>query len=72
VGFVSQLRIKDVSFTYPNQKIPAVMGISIDIPSGKSVAFVGSSGAGKTTIIDILLGVLVPDHGSVEISGLQP
>jgi ABC-type multidrug transport system fused ATPase/permease subunit len=71
-GFVSDIKISDVTFTYPNQKIPAVKNVSLDIPSGKSVAFVGSSGAGKTTIIDILLGVLLPDQGTVQISGLQP
>lgn len=71
-GFVSDIKISDVTFTYPNQKTPAVKDVSLDIPAGKSVAFVGSSGAGKTTIIDILLGVLIPDQGTVQISGLQP
>ena len=42
------------------------------VPPGSSVAFVGPSGAGKTTIIDVLLGVLNPDNGSVSISGLAP
>lgn len=71
-GFVSDIKISDVTFTYPNQKTPAVKDVSLDIPAGKSVAFVGSSGAGKTTIIDILLGVLIPEQGTVQISGLQP
>ena len=42
------------------------------IPKGTSIAFVGPSGAGKTTIIDILMGVLNPDSGAVLISGLPP
>jgi len=71
-GFVPDVQIKDVTLTYPNQLIPAVKNVSLTIPAGKFVAFVGSSGAGKTTIIDILLGVLLPDEGSVEISGLTP
>lgn len=71
-GFVPDIKISDITFTYPNQKTPAVKNVSLEIPSGKSVAFVGSSGAGKTTIIDILLGVLLPDQGTVQISGLQP
>jgi ABC-type multidrug transport system fused ATPase/permease subunit len=71
-GFLSDIKISDVTFTYPNQKTPAVKNVSLEIPSGKAVAFVGSSGAGKTTIIDILLGVLLPDQGTVQISGLQP
>ena len=46
--------------------------MTLAIPSGASVAFVGPSGAGKTTIIDVLLGVLNPDTGNVSISGLPP
>lgn len=71
-GFSSEILIENVSLTYPNKDVPAIIDISLSIPSGKSVAFVGSSGAGKTTIIDVLLGVLLPDQGSVQISGLPP
>jgi ABC-type multidrug transport system fused ATPase/permease subunit len=71
-GFVPEILLRNVSFTYPNKTAPAIKNISLSIPPGKSVAFVGPSGAGKTTIIDILLGVLPPDQGSVEISGLSP
>jgi ABC-type multidrug transport system fused ATPase/permease subunit len=71
-GFIPTINMRNVTFTYPNQLTPAVIDISLSIPSGKSVAFVGSSGAGKTTIVDILLGVLLPDQGRVEISGLNP
>jgi ABC-type multidrug transport system fused ATPase/permease subunit len=71
-GFNSEIEVSNVSFTYPNKSIPAIDGISLSIPPGKSIAFVGPSGAGKTTIIDILLGVLNPDFGSVHISGFPP
>jgi ABC-type multidrug transport system fused ATPase/permease subunit len=71
-GFVSELHINDVSLTYPNGNVPAIANISLVIPAGTSVAFVGSSGAGKTTMIDVLLGVLNPDSGTVLISGLPP
>lgn len=71
-GFSSEILMENVSLTYPYKDIPAIIDISLKIPSGKSVAFVGSSGAGKTTIIDVLLGVLLPDQGSVQISGLPP
>jgi ABC-type multidrug transport system fused ATPase/permease subunit len=71
-GFVSELHINDVSLTYPNGNMPAITNISLVIPAGTSVAFVGSSGAGKTTMIDVLLGVLNPDSGTVLISGLPP
>ena len=71
-GFLSDIHLENISLTYPGKTIPAVANVSLVIPSGTSVAFVGPSGAGKTTIIDILLGVLIPDQGTVEISGLPP
>lgn len=71
-GFVSDIHIENVSLTYPNSSTPAITNVSLTIPQGKSVAFVGPSGAGKTTIIDILLGVLIPDEGRVQISGFTP
>ena len=71
-GFSSEIYIKDVSLTYPNKIAPAIENVTIAIPAGTSVAFVGPSGAGKTTMIDILLGVLIPDNGSVLVSGLPP
>jgi ABC-type multidrug transport system fused ATPase/permease subunit len=71
-GFNSEINIEDVSFTYPNKILPAITNVSLTIPAGSSVAFVGPSGAGKTTMVDILLGVLTPDNGSVLISDLPP
>jgi ABC-type multidrug transport system fused ATPase/permease subunit len=71
-GFVPEVQIQNVSLTYPSNDLPAISNVSLTIKSGESVAFVGLSGAGKTTIIDVLLGVLNPDEGSVFISGLPP
>lgn len=71
-GFVSEVVVKNVSLTYPDKQNPAIDNVTLVIPAGTSVAFVGPSGAGKTTVIDILLGVLNPDSGSVSISGLPP
>jgi ABC-type multidrug transport system fused ATPase/permease subunit len=70
--FLAEISVENVGLTYPGKATPAVINVSLNIPSGKSVAFVGPSGAGKTTIIDVLLGVLLPDVGSVRISGLPP
>ena len=71
-GFTPQISAKNVSLTYPNGLEPAVNQVSLEITAGALVAFVGPSGAGKTTLIDILLGVLSADHGTVSISGLPP
>jgi len=72
VGFTSNVSLSNVSLTYPNKKIKAVEKLSIEIPEGTLTAFVGPSGAGKTTVIDILLGILKPDEGKVLISGMDP
>jgi len=71
-GFRPELRVRDISLTYPGNCRPAIDNVSFTIEAGSSIAFVGPSGAGKTTMIDILLGVLSPNVGSVEISGLAP
>lgn len=71
-GFDPSIQIDCVSLTYPGKPTPAISEVSLIVPPGSSVAFVGPSGAGKTTIIDVLLGVLNPDNGSVSISGLAP
>jgi ABC-type branched-subunit amino acid transport system ATPase component len=71
-GFNSEIQVKGARLTYPGKLVPAITDINLLIPSGTSVAFVGPSGAGKTTIIDVILGVLYPDEGDVLISGMPP
>lgn len=71
-GFIAEIVVENVTLTYPGKKEPAIEDVSLTIPAGSSIAFVGPSGAGKTTIIDVLLGVLNPDSGKVFISGLPP
>jgi ABC-type multidrug transport system fused ATPase/permease subunit len=71
-GFIPDIKIENVSLTYPTKTDPAITNFTMMIPPGSSVALVGPSGAGKTTLIDVLLGVLNPDHGKILISGLPP
>lgn len=71
-GFFSEIQLQNVTLTYPSKQLPAISNISFSVQPGKLVAVVGLSGAGKTTIIDVLLGVLTPDEGTVLISGLPP
>ena len=58
-----------VTFTYPGAETPALDRVSLRIPAGSHVAFVGSSGAGKSTMVDILLGLLEPTGGHLEVGG---
>lgn len=71
-GFVAEIVMENVTLTYPGKKEPAIEDLSLTIPAGSSIAIVGPSGAGKTTVIDVLLGVLNPDSGKVLISGIPP
>lgn len=72
VGFTGEIELQNVTLTYPTKKLPAVKDISLNIKQGQVVSFVGPSGAGKTTIIDVILGVLEPDSGNVQIQGHPP
>jgi ABC-type multidrug transport system fused ATPase/permease subunit len=71
-GFIPDVSICDVSFRYPDTAEFALKNATLNIQAGSTVAIVGPSGAGKTTLIDVLLGVITPDSGSVLISGKQP
>jgi ABC-type multidrug transport system fused ATPase/permease subunit len=71
-GFLPEIVLDSVTFKYSETKPPALNNVSLRIPSGSSVAIVGSSGAGKTTLVDVILGVLNPQEGKVSISGKAP
>lgn len=71
-GFVPSMQLESVSLTYPGADRPAVSDASLTVQPGDSLALVGPTGAGKSTIADLVLGVVYPDAGSVEVSGLPP
>ena len=68
-GFEPHIQMSGVDFTYPGGERPAITGVSLSIAPGWSAAFVGASGAGNSTLTDVLLGLLDPDQGVVSISG---
>jgi ATP-binding cassette, subfamily B, bacterial PglK len=59
------IELRSVYYQYPNAAKPSISGISLSISKGQSIAFIGSSGAGKTTIIDMILGLLTPSQGEI-------
>ena len=71
-GFNSEIEISNVTFTYPGKTLPVIKNASFSIRPGSIVALVGPSGAGKTTLVDLILGVLRPDEGDVKVSGQSP
>lgn len=60
-----EIKVKNVTYTYPNSDVLVLNKANCIIPKGKTVAFIGSSGAGKTTIIDVILGLLKPQYGKI-------
>ncbi len=65
------LRFEDVRFTYPGRSDPALDGMSFDVPAGATVALVGPSGAGKTTVANLLLRFWDPDSGAIRLDGVD-
>lgn len=70
--FKASVIVESVTYTYPDAPDAALRDVSLKIPEGTSVALVGSTGAGKSTLADIILGVIEPDSGSVTIGGVSP
>lgn len=68
--FSSEIKINDIRFNYLNNK-PVLQDISFTIPKGKFVGIIGPSGAGKTTFVDILLGLLEPTGGNINVDGVD-
>jgi len=71
-GFSPSVRLQGISLTYPGADAPAIADTSVSVQPGESLALVGPTGAGKSTIADVILGVLAPDTGTVVMSGVDP
>jgi len=65
----NKIELKDISFSYEDNNKPAIKNLSLSIPINSFVSIVGASGAGKSTVLDIILGLLTPKQGEVLIDG---
>jgi ABC-type multidrug transport system fused ATPase/permease subunit len=71
-GFVPSVLLERVDLTYPGASEAAIDGVSLAVPAGTSLALVGSTGAGKSTLADLILGLVEPDAGTALLSGRPP
>ena len=65
------VRFEDVSFAYPGADRPAVAGIDLDVPAGSTLALVGETGSGKTTLASLVARLYDPSGGRVRIDGID-
>ncbi len=70
--FTADVEVRNVTLTYSDAAEPALIDASFSARSGTSVALVGSTGAGKSTLTDVILGVMQPHLGEVSVSGIAP
>ena len=68
--FTSEINVKNIVFSYLETNRPVINNLSLDIKKNTAVAFIGSTGSGKTTLADIILGLLEPQEGQILVDGM--
>lgn len=66
-NFAQAMVMDNIGFYYDNTTEPVIAELTVSIPKGKTVAFVGSTGSGKTTLVDLIVGLLHPQEGNIRI-----
>lgn len=69
ISFKKEISIEGLTFRYPQADEPVLDGVDLKIRKNGSVAFIGPSGAGKTTLADLILGILEPQDGRITVDG---
>jgi ABC-type multidrug transport system fused ATPase/permease subunit len=68
---VAPVRLEHVSFAYPGRPRPVLDGFDLELPAGETVALIGESGAGKSTVAALLIRLLDPDAGAITVGGID-
>ena len=69
--FRSTLALDEATYTYPGAQAPVLEGVNLSIHRGNSVGFTGATGSGKSTLVDVILGLLTPEAGAVRVDGVD-
>jgi ABC-type bacteriocin/lantibiotic exporter with double-glycine peptidase domain len=67
--FKREISLENVAFKYESSSVESLRGVSLIIPHGSTIGFIGTTGAGKSTLVDIILGLLTPVTGIVKVDG---
>jgi ABC-type multidrug transport system fused ATPase/permease subunit len=70
VKFNQSIKLEDIVYRYPDTLEPALKNLSLEIIKGQSIGLIGKSGAGKTTLVDVLLGLLEPESGNIKVDDI--
>jgi ATP-binding cassette subfamily C protein CydCD len=65
------IRVSGLEIVYPGRRVPALLGAELVVHPGETVAITGPSGCGKSTLLSVILGLRVPDSGSVSLGGID-
>lgn len=71
IPFVDRITLENVSYAYPNAAKNSLKKVSLAIEKGKSIGLIGKSGAGKTTLVDVILGLLTPQEGDIKVDDVS-
>ncbi len=71
IEFKNDISLNNITYRYPNGERDILNDADIIINKGESVGIVGASGAGKTTVIDVLMGLLAPQNGEIRVDGID-
>ncbi|MDA7719793.1 ABC transporter ATP-binding protein/permease [Alphaproteobacteria bacterium] len=71
VSFNKCIKFTNVSFRYPNSELFTLREVSFEIKKGQKIGFIGETGSGKSTLVDLLLGLLNPSEGSITVDGVD-
>lgn len=69
ITFDREIAIEDITYSYPNAEETSIDRLCLTIKKGQSIALIGKSGAGKTTLVDIILGLIQPQQGEIKADG---